>query len=97
MCRSRVLLHYFADESDDCGHCDVCINRRNHPKPIEEADIKELMERYTKILSDGLPHKLMQLPHDDFSTDVHKEVLRRLIVYELVKLDRDQVEWTAKA
>lgn len=97
MCRSRVLLHYFADESDDCGHCDVCINRRNHPKPIEEADIKELMERYMKILSDGLPHKLMQLPHADFSTDVHKEVLRRLIVYELVKLDRDQVEWTAKA
>ena len=28
VCRSRFLLHYFGqEESDDCGHCDICRSR----------------------------------------------------------------------
>ena len=28
-CRSRMLLEYFDEKSDECGCCDVCIERRN--------------------------------------------------------------------
>lgn len=27
-CREKLLLAYFAEESDDCGRCDVCIERK---------------------------------------------------------------------
>ena len=90
-CRSRVLLHYFADEGDDCGHCDVCLERRRHPQPVDEADVRDLMERYLEVLHDGLPHDALHLPHADFPTEVHREALHRLVESEVVKADGGQV------
>ena len=27
-CREKMLLRYFEEKGGDCGHCDVCIDRR---------------------------------------------------------------------
>ena len=91
MCRSRVLLHYFADEADDCGHCDVCLGRRQHHEPLAEADVEELTERYIKVLADGRPHRAMELPHADHSSEAHHEALRRLLESEAVSMKGDDV------
>ena len=40
-CRERMLLGYFGENADDCGHCDLCIDSRRHsdhePKDVQEG------------------------------------------------------------
>ena len=40
-CRERMLLGYFGEQSqDDCGHCDLCIDRRQRGDH-QPADVQQ--------------------------------------------------------
>ena len=76
ICRSRVLLHYFADEADDCGHCDVCLAAKGQPP--SPSDVAALEARYRHILSDGKPHPPTHFVHTDYPSNVHYAALENL-------------------
>lgn len=87
-CRSRYLLHYFADEADDCGFCDVCISRRHDQSaPPPTAKVEEACQKFVQALSDGTPHALSDLLPHAFSPKVRAFALRRLIEEEKIVID----------
>lgn len=61
-CRSRYLLHYFADEGPDCGYCDVCISREEHIQSLSAEKKVKSAEAYLL----------------DFLASVHKEEITTL-------------------
>ncbi len=77
ICRARTLLHYFADEDDDCGHCDVCM--ANAGRPLSPDDVEELYQRYRRILADGLAHSEREFVHTDHTGRAHRAAVDRLI------------------
>lgn len=89
VCRSRMLLEYFADpDAADCGHCDICISRKKSPK--KENGIKE---NILKILSDGHPHKPDEfLCRETSSTEIHR-ILARLVEEEKVVITDGWLKW----
>lgn len=73
-CRSRFLLDYFSDrDSQDCGHCDICLShRRQHP------DDTALARRFLELLADGKAHRPEELDHDGFSDKARAAAIRLL-------------------
>ena len=60
VCRSRQLLRYFGEtKSHDCGHCDVCLERKKDEETLqgEEKARKLLLE----LLGDGQRHHVTEL------------------------------------
>ena len=57
-CRSRQLLRYFGEEkTDDCGQCDVCLER----KGISRDEERNAENSILNLLKDGKPHALREL------------------------------------
>ncbi len=83
ICRARTLLHYFSDDDDDCGHCDVCLAQQGMPPSPD--DVEELYKRYLHILADGNDHHERELVHTDFPSRVHHAALERLVRNEGVE------------
>ena len=56
-CRSRYIAYYFDDDNvQDCGICDVCLQKKN--KTLTEAEFKKIEERiYGHIPQEGRPVK----------------------------------------
>lgn len=86
-CRSRMLLQHFADDAPDCGHCDVCLERKRQEEKPQGKKFMELTAYYLKILSDGKPHGMEDFALTDYSQELHKLVLRTLIEKEMVRID----------
>lgn len=62
-CRSRLLLSYFGEEADeDCGRCDVCVERRKAEPPI--APYAAIIRW---VLSDGAAHRVTDFPTSGYS------------------------------
>ena len=41
ICRSRMLLNYFnEDEFEDCGHCDICLEKKRKQRTVDTKEIK---------------------------------------------------------
>jgi len=50
LCRSRALLAYFGEtEAQDCGHCDVCLERKRRTFTNEEFE--QIMEEIVNMLT----------------------------------------------
>ncbi len=61
ICRSRLLLSYFGQiSSSNCGHCDVCVNRRKTEVADNEFD----------AITDKIKHRLKKnpIPADQLAT-----------------------------
>ena len=84
-CRSRMLLHYFGEESrHDCGHCDVCLDRND----ADDEAVEEATRQIMALLADGEPHHVsdlhaISLPYPPI------EAALRMLVNEEVVIDDD--------
>ena len=93
VCRSRLLLSYFGQNSSDhCGHCDVCVQRRKTDLSDKEFDGITLKIKQ-QLQSDPLPaDQLVRLPGTD--TDKIWKVLAWLEDVELIGENQDGfLEW----
>ena len=87
ICRSRLLLHYFDDECEDCGHCDVCIEQRKKSANPRPEEFNALVERYEKLLSDGQPHPPTDFQHSEFQNSAHHAAMDFLLGEGKMKME----------
>ena len=93
-CRSRMLLRYFGEESrHDCGHCDVCLDRRGEDPDKESVD--KAQEQIMKMLQDGKPHKISELHEIPLPYPAIEAALQTLVNEEII-LDDDGMLCTSK-
>ena len=79
-CRSRLLLDYFGEtKSDDCGHCDVCVERRK-----EKRSLEEVCRMIETMLADGRPRQVNEFCSDRFSKEKVAEALQYLTDEEIL-------------
>lgn len=62
-CRSKQLCHYFGDEVDECGHCDVCKKKQKISKSTIIDNIKKELVKEEKTTEQLL--ELMLGPNDN--------------------------------
>ena len=85
-CRSKMLLSYFGENrSDNCGQCDVCIERAtNH---LSEKRTSPGTEYIMNLLSDGKRHHVTELLRSKVSTEIIDEALEELLAEEREKMN----------
>ena len=72
-CRSRVLLRYFGEtDVNDCGQCDVCLDRRS-------LSAKDVTKSILQLLDDHQKHHITELRTLPYDTEVIMEALRQLL------------------
>ncbi len=85
-CRSKMLLRYFGEErSDDCGQCDVCVERAtNH---LSEKRTSPGAEYIMNLLSDGKRHHVTELLRSKVASEIIDEALEDLLAEEKIKMN----------
>lgn len=82
-CRSRQLLSYFGEEDiEDCGQCDVCLERRNDKEAREE--FKNVEQQILELLGDGQRHFIRDLYKVKARDSVLDDALEYLVQEEKV-------------
>ncbi len=96
ICRSRLLLRYFGQQaSDNCGHCDVCLERKKTLLSDEEFEKIEAAIQKALLQSPKSPDDLAGSL--SFPSDKAWKVLRWLEEADvIVENGEGMLEWLAK-
>lgn len=87
VCRSRMLLRYFGEESThDCGRCDVCLKEQ----PASQADINQVKQSILCLVEKKEVCSLDQLHTLPYSFNLIDQALQQLIREEII-IDLDGV------
>ncbi|MGN0086775.1 MAG: ATP-dependent DNA helicase RecQ [Alloprevotella sp.] len=82
-CRSQHLTAYFGDtDTPPCGHCDVCLQKREAPVDTTAAETAIL-----QVLADGQSHQATELRIDGCSRQALHEALESLSRRGLIRLE----------
>ena len=86
-CRSRMLLRYFGENSrNECGHCDVCIDRQK--EETNKECVKKATQAILELLADHQPHHLSVL-HTIAMPYPSVEMALQALINEEVIIDDD--------
>ena len=86
-CRSRMLLHYFGEESQhDCGQCDVCLAKKKKAA-AQVTDVQQAIQVLADFLQDGQAHRLTELKALPIPSAVMEEALRDMTAEERLRTD----------
>lgn len=92
ICRSRYLLHYFADEGPDCGYCDVCIDHEKHVLELSDDEKVEDAKQYVlDFIKDGRPHTISDLSQSGYNAEILQKALRELVEDERIECTKGSV------
>lgn len=85
-CRSKMLLRYFGEQrSDDCGQCDVCVERAtNH---LSDKRTLPGTDYILSLLADGKRHHVTELLRSKLPTDIIDEALEDLLAEEKIRMN----------
>jgi len=87
-CRSKLLLSYFGEkESKDCGHCDLCLERKK--KEHEKTNIKLISNKIEDCLREkSLDLKNLQERLEEFDEKAVIKAIEYLLSEEIIR-ERD--------
>ena len=86
-CRSRMLLRYFGEtDSNDCGQCDICLDRSNALSKAKDTDKAQTL--IEELLADGKQHHISELHHLPLPYEPIEAALEYMI-YEEIVIDND--------
>lgn len=85
-CRSRMLLGYFGEmRSDNCGQCDVCIERKtNH---LSQQRLSPAKQCIAELLGDGKRHHITELRRINIDSEIINEALEDLLSEEKIRMN----------
>ena len=82
-CRENRMIRYFGEERETgCGHCDVCLQKREAPVDTTAAETAIL-----QVLADGQSHQATELRIDGCSRQALHEALESLSRRGLIRLE----------
>ncbi|MDL2322882.1 RecQ family ATP-dependent DNA helicase [Bacteroidales bacterium OttesenSCG-928-A17] len=63
-CRSKLLLAYFGEkDAADCGHCDVCLEKKRNQNPSDIEQITKEITLLLGVMSARIPYLIAQFDY----------------------------------
>lgn len=91
-CRSVILLDYFGEEADRCGHCDVC--RERNELELSKYEFDMILEEIKSILVESKPDSEQLVKMMSYPEEKVIKVLRWLLDHNKILKDRDyKLSW----
>lgn len=84
VCRQRRLVRYFGEKhATDCGHCDICRQKKNKtppPRDIEVVIVSTLRKK--SLRPDEVTRELKQYTQDDVIKNIARLVDESILIYK---------------